>query len=459
LRSPPMGNIGTIAALLDALKRETLEKGPGEWVMGNGYDDSLLAELRHPTREELDSVSIEHPIYIAHTSGHLGVANSLALAEIGITSETQNPKGGVIVRDSESGELTGLLEETAIGPALAQATDFSILQLKTLYQFAIDEYAAAGITSAQAGGLNKKHLQTISMASRLGFIPFRLELWPWYNALAEDILTGELIEADFESELARVGAVKIVADGSIQGFTGHLSQPYHTPYKGKENYRGYPVVAHQDLVRQVEKLHKAGHRIAVHGNGDAAIDDIIDAFAQAQAKYPMEDPRLILIHSQMARDDQLIQMKALGITPSFFTAHTYYWGDRHRDIFMGPERASRMSPTKSAQDLGLRFTVHLDVPVAPMEPFTLLWSTVNRVSTGGNVIGEAQRISTLAALRAMTIDAAYQIFRDHELGSIEVGKLADLVVLDKNPLAMNPIGLRSLRVEQTIVNGVTIFNR
>jgi len=459
LRSPPMGGVTTMAELLEALKQEALGKDPGEWVTGNGYDDTLIAERRHPTRQELDSVSLEHPIYITHTSGHMGVANSVALNDIGITSETPNPEGGVIARDAVSGELTGLLEEAARKPAMTRALDFSISQIVTLFQFAIKEYAAAGITTAQSGGLDEKSLKVIALASRLGFIPFRVELWPWYDDLAEDILSENFIEADFESELANIGAVKIVADGSIQGFTGYLAQPYHTPYKGNKDYRGYPVVAHEDLVLQLEKLHKAGRRIAVHGNGDAAIDDILDAFAQAQAKYPMEDPRLVLIHSQMARKDQLLKMKELGITPSFFTAHTYYWGDRHSELFMGPERASRMSPTKTAQELNLRFSIHLDVPIAPMEPFTLLWSTVNRRSTAGNVIGSAQRISTLTALRAMTIDAAYQIFRDHEIGSIEVGKMADLLVLDKNPLTMDPMNLRALKVERTIVNGVTIYER
>jgi len=457
LRSPPMGGVTTMTELLEALKQEAFAKAPGEWVTGSGYDDTLIAERRHPTRQELDSVSLEHPIYITHTSGHMGVANSAALNDLGITSETSNPKGGVIVRDSVSGELTGLLEETAQKPATARALDFSISQIMTLFQFAIKEYAAAGITTAQSGGLDERSLKVIALASRLGFIPFRVELWPWYDDLAEDILSGSFVEADFESELAKIGAVKIVADGSIQGFTGYLAQPYHAPYKGDKDYRGYPVVAHKDLVLQLEKLHKARHRIAVHGNGDAAIDDILDAFAQAQAKYPMEDPRLVLIHSQMARKDQLLKMKTLGITPSFFTAHTYYWGDRHSKLFMGPERASRMSPTKTAQELDLRFSVHLDVPIAPMEPFTLLWSTVNRRSTAGNVIGSAERLSTLTALRAMTIDAAYQIFRDHEIGSIEVGKMADLLVLDKNPLTVDPMNLRSLKVERTIVNGVTIY--
>ena len=160
----------------------------------------------------------------------------------------------------------------------------------------------------------------------------------------------------------------------------------------------------------------------------------------------------------MARVDQLDDMKRLGMTPSFFAAHTYYWGDRHWSTFMGPERAARMSPTKSALDRDLRFTVHLDTPVTPMLPLLAVWSAVHRESTGGRIIGEAERIDPMQALRAVTIDAAWQIFRDEELGSIEVGKLADLVVLDGNPLVDTDV-IRDLEVVQTVVGGVTIYER
>ena len=165
----------------------------------------------------------------------------------------------------------------------------------------------------------------------------------------------------------------------------------------------------------------------------------------------------MLIHAQMARDDQLSRMKALGVTPSFFSAHTWYWGDRHRDIFMGPERAARMSPAKSAETIGLRYSVHLDTPVVPMEPMQLLWSTVNRISTGGAVIGEAQRVSPMSALRAMTIDAAWQVFQEGRFGSLEPGKLADMLILDGDPLTAPDV--RDLRVDETIVGGVSVYRR
>ena len=167
---------------------------------------------------------------------------------------------------------------------------------------------------------------------------------------------------------------------------------------------------------------------------------------------------MILIHSQMARRDQVARMKALGVTPSFFSAHTWYWGDRHRDIFMGPERAAAMSPARWAQEEDLRFSSHLDTPVTPMLPLQAVWSMVNRISTGGDVIGPEQRIGVMDALRAVTIDADWQVFKDDEIGSLEPGKYADLVVLSGNPLG-DPLGLRKLVVERTLVGGVTIYRR
>jgi predicted amidohydrolase YtcJ len=159
----------------------------------------------------------------------------------------------------------------------------------------------------------------------------------------------------------------------------------------------------------------------------------------------------------MARDDQLDRMAALGVIPSFFSLHTYYWGDRHRDIFMGPERAARMSPAKSAADRGLRFTIHCDAPVVPMEPLRLVWAAVNRRSTSGAQIGTEERIDVMRALRAVTIDAAYQHFEEREKGSLEPGKLADLVILSGSPLD-DPAQIDSLRVVETIIGGRSVYS-
>jgi predicted amidohydrolase YtcJ len=458
LNSPPIGQVQNIAQLQSQLRSWVERKAPGEWITGTGYDDTLLAEKRHPSREELDAVSSDHPIAITHVSGHMIVANSAALAMAGIDENTANPDGGVIVKDPVTGVLTGLLEETAAEPVQTLSMDFSLTDIVAMFRSAVELYVSMGVTTAQSGGVNPQILTGLKLASGIGYIPFRLELWPFWQMMGPEVVSGEFDLEPYNTDMMRTRVIKIVADGSIQGFTGYLGAPYHQPFRGDDSYRGYPIFEREELARIVTEVHQAGYQMAIHGNGDGAIDDIIYAFDKAQQAHPVDDPRLILIHAQMTREDQLDEFKRLGITPSFFSAHTYYWGDRHRDIFMGPERAMRMSPTRSALDKDLRFSVHLDTPIVPMDPLQMVWSTANRISTGGKVIGEAQRVSVMQALRAVTIDAAWQIFQENDRGSIEVGKLADLVVLSGNPVE-HPQDMRELKVEQTLVGGVTIYSR
>lgn len=458
LSSPPVGSLTDVAGLLERLRVAAGNTPEGEWVTGFGYDDTLLAEGRHPTRAELDSVSSVHPIGLLHVSGHMVMANSQALEAVGITADTPNPEGGVIVRDPASGEPTGLLEETACLEMAAKMLDVGVMDMLRMVRLASREYLAQGVTTAQVGGADPRTARGMSLATRLGMIPLRLEVFPMESEFRELMHGGDYDPADFETARLDMGAVKIIADGSIQGYTGYLSQPYHTPLHGDADYRGYPAVLRDRLFEQVAWLHEAGHQIAVHGNGDAAIDDILDAFAAAQQAHPVEDPRFILIHSQMLREDQVQRMAALGVTPSFFAAHTWYWGDRHRDIFLGPERAAQISPAAWAQAAGVRFTSHMDTPVTPMLPLQAAWSLVFRETFGGDVLGPEQRIDVTSALRAVTIDAAWQIFQEGERGSLETGKLADLVLLSGDPLE-NPREMRELQVDATWVGGARVYRR
>ena len=458
LGSPPVGTVTTMAELLAALRQRAEQTPPGEWVSGFNYDDTLLAEQRHPTRAELDAVSSDHPVVATHVSGHLLVANSLALAAVAIDATTPDPEGGVIGRIPGSDEPNGLLEETARLGIMTQQQDIGVMDGYRMFKAAAIEYAARGVTTAQSGWVSKKIATGLSLFSRLGVVPQRLVVFPAESEFGESLLDGSYDPGDYNTDRLAMSAVKLVADGSIQGYTGYLSQPYHTPYHGDASYRGYPAIPRDKLFAQVSALHKAGYQLAIHGNGDAAIEDILDAFEAAQKEHPVADPRMILVHAQMAREDQVARMKALGVTPSFFSAHTWYWGDRHRDIFIGPERAALISPAKWAQDQGLRFSSHLDTPVTPMLPLQAVWSQVNRITHGGDVLGPGQRIGVMDALRAVTIDAAWQVFQEDEIGSLEPGKYADLVVLSGNPLD-DPMGMRELEVEQTIIAGATVYRK
>ncbi|MAD62645.1 amidohydrolase [Haliea sp.] len=457
LNSPPIGTMETIEDLLAALRARAAQLPAGEWVTGFGYDDTLLAEGRHPTREELDAVAPEHPVALLHISGHMVVANSRALEAVGIDAETPDPEGGVIGR-TPSGELTGLLEETARLPVAERMLDLGAMDFLRMVSAAVREYAEYGVTTAQAGGVAPQMVGGFKLASGLGLMPLRLVLFPMQDDYGEAIAAGTFDPEDLAARRIDVGAVKIVADGSIQGFTGYLTRPYHTPFHGDEDYRGYAAVPRERLFEQIKTLHAAGLQIAVHGNGDASIDDILDAFAAAQAAHPVDDPRLILIHAQMAREDQIQRMADLGVTPSFFAAHTWFWGDRHRDIFIGPERAAQISPAGWAQAAGLRFTSHMDTPVTPMRPLQAAWSLVHRQTYGGEVLGPEQRVDVMAALRAVTIDAAWQVFQEDNRGSLEPGKYADLVLLDGSPLR-DAMGMRELQVDATWVGGALVFKR
>ena len=456
LNSPPIGNINNIDEMITALKAKAANTPKGEWVLGVGYDDTMLAEHRHPNRLELDAALPDHPVFLMHISGHMGVANTNAFEVAGIDENTPDPDGGVYVKNDD-GSLNGLMEENAAIAVQALAMDFSIFDFLNMIKVASDEYSAVGVTTAQSGAVDKRMAQGLGTAAKLGLTPLRLELWPFFDDFGLSLLDGSEQAETFNNARSHLGAIKIVADGSIQGYTGYLSHPYHEPYKGDESYRGYPRVLKNQLIESVEKYHAAGYQLAIHGNGDASIDDILTAIELAQQKHPRQDARHIIVHAQMTREDQLDKMKALGVTPTFFVAHTYYWGDRHRDIFMGPERAAQMSPTASALAKGVPFTIHLDTPVVPMNPMLVVWSAVNRLSSSGAVIGAEQRISVEQALRAVTIDAAWQIHQEKNRGSIEVGKLADLVVLASDP-RQQPETLKDIAVVRTVVGGATTFS-
>ncbi|MCP3983795.1 MAG: amidohydrolase, partial [bacterium] len=441
--------------LVERMRERAGNTSPGDWVTGMGYDDTLLAEGRHPTRFDLDRVSTEHPVAVLHISGHLASVNSRAIQDLGWDASTPDPDGGVIRRDPDSGEPDGVLEETAMEPLQADLLSPGPRQALAMVRLAVKRAVAQGVTTAQTGYTPASQLRLFPWLSRLGIIPIRLVLWPSMEALDEQLDGGEPYTT-YDPDWVRIGAVKLIADGSIQGYTGYLGEPYHVPPGDDPTFRGYPRIAPDELITRVKRYHAAGWQIAIHGNGDASIDDILDAFEAAFDEIPAKDARPIVIHAQMARDDQLDRMRELGVIPSFFSLHTYYWGDRHRDLFMGPERAARMSPAKSALDKGVRFTIHCDAPVVPMEPLRLIWSAVNRKSSSGQEIGPAERITPMQALRATTIDAAYSYHDEAIKGSLEAGKLADFVILSASPLD-DPARIDEIQVLETFVGGERVY--
>ena len=459
LNSPPIGQVSTMEELISALRERASTTPTGEWIRGSGYDDTLLAEQRHPTREDLDAASSEHPIFIAHTSGHLGVANSLALELADLTSSTPDPPGGVIQRDPNTGELNGVFEESGGLVSRLIPPPTREQQLEAL-RWAVQDYVEDGVTTAVIAGGNSRSLTNLRLARDEGILAFRIITMMSRSNPGEPIpVEAAGLGSHFGDHWLKVGAIKIVQDGSNQGYTGYFTEPYHTPFNGDADYRGYPRRSRDDLTTMVNSLHREGYQIAIHANGDAAIDDVIHAFREAQDAYPRPDARHRIEHCQMVRPDQLDAIAELGLSPSFFVGHVFYWGDRHRDIFMGPDRAAGISALSSAADRGIRFTVHDDTPVTPVNPLQLVWVSVNRFTRSGETLGPEERVSPLQALRAITIDAAWQNFEEASKGSIEPGKLADLVVLSANPLTVEPEAIVDIQVLETIVGGRSVFVR
>jgi hypothetical protein len=457
LNSPPVGKMESIEDIVQVLTNKAGQTPAGAWLLGRGYDDTLLKEKRHPTRYDLDRASKDHPIWIVHTSGHLGVANSRALEIAGITKDTLQPKAGVIRKDPKTGEPTGVFEES-LGLISQHSPAMTEQERVTTIRWADADYISKGVTTAVVAGAGRGAVADLRKALAAGLLHLRVVTMlslgsspPASMAAINDWF------GDTPRERIKPGAVKLFQDGSIQGYTGYLSAPYYQQPEGKTGYCGYARHSRQELAEMVKQFHRAGYQIGIHANGDAAIDDVLYAYQEAQREFPRPDARHRIEHCQTPREDQLDRMKELGVTPSFFVGHVYYWGDRHRDIFLGPERGARISPLASALRRGIRFTLHDDTPVTPVNPLMSVWAAVNRNTRDGKLLGPEQRISVMQALRAVTSDAAWQNFQEREAGSIEIGKRADFVVLDRNPLTIPPADIRDIRVLETIVGGEPVF--
>jgi len=461
LLPPPDGTVDTIAKLQSALAAwgETPLGQEAGWIIGNGYDDAQLAEQRHPTRADLDQVSTTVPIFIIHQSGHLGSLNSLALEVLGITADTPNPDGGVIRRQAGSQEPDGVLEENAFYIALTKMTEVAKPDpqeaLNLVYRGAAT-YARYGFTTAQEGRATQGGYEAIRAAAAASPLPIDIAVYIDYVA-HPDLHTWEDVGQPYQDRVRLAGA-KLTFDGSPQGRTAWLSEPYYQPPEGQPaDYNGYGVLSDEQARDRVGSAYAHNLQVLIHGNGDASIDQLLMATREATERYGGGDRRNVLIHGQTVRADQLDQMAELELFPALFPAHVFYWGDWHRDVTLGPERAQFISPTRAALDRGMKVTIHTDSPVVLPHATRTMWSAVNRRTRSGDILGEDQRLTPLEALKALTIWSAYQHFEEDSKGSIEVGKRADLAVLSDNPLTVEPMTIRDIEVLETIKDGQAIY--
>jgi hypothetical protein len=459
---PPDGPVQSIADLQKTMRNfiatEPLVKKYGV-AIGFNYDDSQLKELRSPTAAELDAISTEIPIVVIHQSGHLGVLNSVALKKVGITAASKDPQGGVIRRKPGSQEPNGVLEETAyFGAVFSLVPKYAAEDVTNQLKRSLAIYVANGFTTVQEGRAEGGNVKDLETAAKAGAFSVDIVAYPGLDSNAKDpALHGPLMNRYYKNHY-RIGGVKLTFDGSPQGKTAYFTAPYYQVPAGQpKSYRGYPAFKPADAQKWVDMAFKNKWQLLVHANGDAAIDELIATVAKAKAKYPNNSARTVLIHGQYLRKDQVPQLKKLGIFPSLYPMHTFYWGDWHRQSVAGPKRAENISPTGWVLQNGMKFTIHSDAPVTFPNSMRILDSAVNRTTRTNYVLGPKQRLSPYIALKAMTIWSAYQHFEESAKGTLEPGKLADFVILNQNPLKIAPAKIINIKVMETIKDGKTVF--
>jgi predicted amidohydrolase YtcJ len=428
-------------------------------VIGFNYDDSQLEEGRHPNRHELDAVSTEMPIMITHQSGHIGVYNSKALEMFGINAESDDPSGGIIQREAGSKEPNGVLEENAHFALLYKIIPpFTVKENVAAMKAAEMQYLSNGFTTIQDGKTDPTTLGLMAQYAADGGFTADVVVYADVAAMTDyTVLNGPLYSEDYVNHF-RIGGVKLTFDGSPQGKTAWFTKPYLVAPSGQDaSYSGYPAFTDAEALKWYLMAYENNWQMLTHTNGDAAIDQLIKIANQTAKAFPGKDRRTVMIHGQFLREDQIAAIDDLGIFPSLYPMHTFYWGDWHRDSVAGPERAENISPTGWLIDRGVKFSIHSDAPVTFPNSMRILDSAVNRTTRSGAVLGKAQRLRPMDALKAMTIWPAYQHFEESSKGSLEVGKLADMVVLDENPLSVDPVKISAIKVVQTIKEGVSVY--
>lgn len=445
----------SVDEIVAALGERAARVPKGQWILGNTYDDTLIVEQRHPTRHDLDRASTDHPIFLAHISVHSAVANSAALRLAGVDRDTPDPADGRIERDAH-GQPTGILWEWAQNLVRRHVPEPSTEDFQRQLQAAAREYLQAGVTSAVEAALGLagggvREAEVLAGAAHSGAVPLRLGAamtYPVWRELRDGAGPGLAWGGD--SLRARPRAVKLFQDGSIQLRTAAMTRPYHGLKEPADDHLVWPQA---ELERIVEEIHAAGWQIWIHANGDAALDSVLAAYARVLPSDTRGRFRHRVEHCQTAREDQLDRMAELGVAASFFSAHVCYWGDRHRDLFLGPERAARIDPVASALKRGIHAGLHNDTPVTPISPLLSIGTAVTRRTSSGKVLGPEQAISVDQALRAMTIESAWLAFEEAEKGSLTPGKLGDVVVLDADPYKVDPVEIRDIPIHATVVGG------
>jgi predicted amidohydrolase YtcJ len=444
-------DLRSIDAIVAALRERAGRTKRGEWVLGFKYDDTKTSDGRGLRREDLDRVSGEHPVLVEHRGGHTAYVNAKALAVAGVSEKTPDPPGGRFDRDPATGQLTGRAAEEAYSAVLLRLIPSRLdrAERREGVKLIARLMTRAGVTSAHDAMGEPDDLQAYQDARDAGELDLRV-----YCSIAAPHLPKMLaagVRTGLGDEWVRVGFVKAICDGSISERTARLREPY----VGRPNDRGILILPEDQLYAALRTAHAADWQLGVHANGDEGIDTTLRVYERLQRERPRRDPRFRLEHCTMVDDALVARIKALGAIPTPFSTYVYYHGEKMREY--GAERLSRMFALRSFLDAGIRATQASDYPPGPFEPMMALQSEVTRTDIKGTVWGANQKISVEEAIRVGTLNGAYASYEEKEKGSIEAGKLADLVVLGRDPLKEDPTALVTIPVERTMVGGKWVF--
>lgn len=456
---PPDAGAKDLPTLITILKDWNTEENRAltGWIFGMGFDDSVLQEKRFPTKHDLDQVSTEFPIMIIHISGHFAVVNSKGLELLNITADSKNPEGGIIRRENGN-EPNGVLEELAAIPYMLKAINPASKEASSQFFEAGQLMALTfGYTTAQEGRAMQNH-EILVDAAEAGKL--KLDVVSYVDYMFLDQYMDSKWNSKSYNNHYRIGGMKLTLDGSPQGRTAWRTQPYLIPPDGaKEGYNGYPAIPKDSIVMSIyEKGFENDWQILTHANGDAAMDQMIRTMTAVQSKFDKKDRRNVLIHGQYVREDQLDAFKDLNVIASLFPLHTFYWGDWHKEI-IGDSLGNKISPTRTALNKGLKITLHTDAPVALPNLMRMVGISVERKSRSGQLIGADEKLTAYEALKGITIWSAYQHFEENIKGTLEAGKLADLVILDKNPLKVPEEDIKNILVLETIKEGSSVYKK
>ena len=438
----------TIKAALEKLKKEGTPDKNG-WINGWAIDENLYEDKRGPTLQELDALFPDVPVFIWHMSGHAGYTNSKGYQRKGLTKDTPNPKGGAFSKD-ENGELNGHLSGA---PAAMMVGAYPEISLETTIN-AAKVHASLGFTTSSEDGITGPlALKLLKEATQSPDFPVRVigGLYYTFPGLYE---TAAHI-SNYENDLFEVLQIKWAADGSTQGGTSFYSEPF---YKLDSDTRKGAHVTQEEMNENVLKALQAGFGSSIHANGDGAMDLALNGIEYARKKSGNSDLRMVLIHCQYVRQDQFDRIAEMGnIGMSFFPAHVYYWGDLHRDLYIGPERVAHINSIQSAIKRGIPYGIHNDAPVTHPNALHSMWVAVNRLTKSGKVLGPEERITPEQALVGYTRSAAYVLSMEDQVGTLEVGKMADYVVLEESPLDVDPMKIKDIKIRQTVMGGMTTY--